>query len=289
MAEKKMSRDEWAAKYGLAWAVLESDPGLKSVFGKAVAGKWTPEKFTAELRKTNWYKTHGESWRQTEALRLTDKATYKANVAQNVSSLRALAAQMGATLTGAQISELAESFYRFGYSETQARATIARYVGVHEAGTLRGEAQSAAEKLRAIAVANGQRYSDNWYLKAARGVTGGTQDIATYEAQIRADAAGTYKMYKDRILAGEDMSDIASNYINRYAQILEVDPQSIKLSDRLIDAALTGTTPDGKPAVQSMSDFTKALKADPRWKKTDNARDEIAGTMYSIGRMMGFA
>ena len=74
-----------------------------------------------------------------------------------------------------------------------------------------------------------------------------------------------------------------------HAQILEVDPQSISLSDRLIDSALTGSTPDGKPSVQSMSDFTKALKADPRWKKTDNARDEIASTMYSIGRMMGFA
>lgn len=287
---KPLTRAEWAAKFGLALALVQSDTGLLNLFNKAISTKMSEAAFSAALRQTTWYTRHSESWRQAETTYQTDRQTYNAHKAETRASLVALAGQMGAALDKTAMDTLADNVYRFGYNDAQAKALLASYVNVSkDTGDYMGGAQGVASALRKIAYDNGMKYSDDWYKTAVMAVVGGTGDIGTYTGQIRAEAAGTYKQYADRLKAGEDVRAIASNYIQRYAQVLEVNPDEVDLNDKLIDQALTQQTPDGKPGTQSMTDFTRALKADPRWAKTDNARDEMSSSLYSIGKLMGFA
>ena len=51
-----LSDAELSAQYGFAMSVLNGNPELKALFQRAVAATYTPDRFQAELRGTQWYK-----------------------------------------------------------------------------------------------------------------------------------------------------------------------------------------------------------------------------------------
>ena len=53
------------------------------------------------------------------------------------------------------------------------------------------------------------------------------------------------------------------------ANVLEVNPDTIKLDDRYIDTALS--------TLPNFTDFNKMLRNSPQWEYTTNAREEAAG------------
>src|SRR5437867_7698434 len=59
-ASTPLSRGATAEDYGFVEALFDSNPELKKLFNKAVKGGWEAKKFQAELRDTNWWKTHSE-------------------------------------------------------------------------------------------------------------------------------------------------------------------------------------------------------------------------------------
>jgi hypothetical protein len=67
-------------------------------------------------------------------------------------------------------------------------------------------------------------------------------------------------------------------------QILEMPDNAINPFDSHIQKALRN---DGKTGVMSITDFQKALKNDPRWATTKNAREEASGYANSILRSFG--
>ena len=291
--EDRLNAQDLAAEYNYAYALLMSDPELKKMFNDALAdkkGQWTPEKFAAKLRTTKWYRTHTESWRNTEALRVTDPATYKKDVAQAVANVKSQAAALGATLTGTEVASLAEKFYRYGYSEAQVRQTLATYIDPPAVGgALRGEAGTVEEQLRQVALRNGQKYSDTYYFNAAKAVASGKTDIQAFTDQVRQDAATAYPVFADKITAGMDVADLASGYTNKLAQTFELDPNQVGLDDPFIKDALGGMDPaTGEPKAMGMWDFEKKLRADPRWSGTKQAKDAADGATYSVLKTFGF-
>ena len=48
------------------------------------------------LHNTKWWRTHEAAWRQIEALRLTDPASYGSRIKDEANRAKAYAAQMGA-------------------------------------------------------------------------------------------------------------------------------------------------------------------------------------------------
>jgi len=291
--EDKLSAQDLAAEYNYAYALLMSSPELKKLFNEALKdpkGQWTPEKFASKLRTTNWYRQHTESWRNSEALRVTDPAQYKADVAQSLANVKAMATQLGATLTSAEQTSLATRFYRLGYSENQVRSAMAAFIDPPSmAGDLTGEAGAVEDQLRLVALRNGQKYSDNFYFKAARAVVSGKTDIAAFTDQVRADAATTYPVFADKITAGMDVADLASGYVNRVASTFELDPNQVGLDDPYVKEALGGMDPaTGTPTAMGMWDFEKKLRADPRWAQTKQAKDAADGAAYSVLKTFGF-
>lgn len=295
MAERKPDRlnaTDLAAEYDFAYALIMSDPELKRLFRQALRdpkGQWTPQKFMAKLRTTKWYQEHSESWRTTEALRLTDPAEYKRQIDASEASVEAYAASMGATLTDDQVKNLAWTFYRQGYGEQQIKAAMAAYIKPPDmAGGLAGVAGEVEDELRALAERNGMTYGDSFYLNAARQVAGGTVDIATFTDQIRNEAATQYPIYRDKIVAGMDVADLASGYVQRMAATYEVDPTQISLQDPKIKAALGGIDGEGNPTAMGLWDFEKSLRSDARWGSTKQARDSFDSAAAGILRAFGF-
>jgi hypothetical protein len=288
----KLSASELAIEYNYAYALLMSDPELKALFNKALTdktGQWTAQKFAAKLRTTDWYKKHNEAWRTSEALKLTDPAEYKKQIASSEAAVKAQAAAMGVTLSQSEITSLGWKLYRYGYSEERVRSTIATYIDPPEpGGSMVGEAGDVENELRMIAQRNGQKYADSFYFNAAKAVIAGTTDIQAFTDQVRKDAASSYPVFADKITAGMDVADLASGYVNRMAQTFELDPEQIGLDDPYIKQALGGMAQDGTPTAMGMWEFEKSLRADPKWAQTKQARDAADDTAMSVLRTFGF-
>lgn len=289
----RLNAEDLAAQYNYAYALLQSDKELKELFNQALTdktGQWTQAKFVAKLRTTTWYRTHSETWRTSEALRLTDPEAYKAKGQEWLAKTRNVASTLGATLTDKEAADLSLTFYRLGYTDEQMNAALAAHINPPAMpGGLGGQAGQVEDLLRQTAQKNGQRYSDSFYLEAARGVVAGTADIAQWTDKIRADAASAYPVFADRIRSGMDVADLASNYMTKMADTLEIPVEDVTLADPHIKNALGGLdVTTGEPTAMGLWDFEKSLRSDPRWARTKQAKDQADAATMSVLQSFGF-
>ena len=94
------------------------------------------------------------------------------------------------------------------------------------------------------------------------------------KTKIQNTAKVRYQNLGQYIDQGLSVRDIASQYINKMANVLEVNPDTIKLDDRYIDTALS--------TLPNFTDFNKMLRNSPQWEYTTNAREEAAGYANKI-------
>jgi hypothetical protein len=99
-----------------------------------------------------------------------------------------------------------------------------------------------------------------------------TLEIA--KTKIQNTAKFRYQNLASFIDQGLSVKDIASQYINRMANVLEVNPETVKLDNKYIDNALTNNL--------NFTDFNKVLRGSPEYPYTDGARTEAAGYLNWI-------
>lgn len=277
------------ADVGWNKAILTTYPELAALFRRGVAEGWSPEHLTAQVRNTKWYKTNTETWRLTEIKRLTDPKSYTQDWNSVKNDLVAQAAQLGATLTGNTLTRAVNQVYRFGLKGQDVTKLLSTYITEHN-GVMGGAAGTAQQNLRQLAQLNGVSYNDDWYSTAARGVVSGTRTAQDYENDIRTQAASAFPVYADQIKSGQNVSDIASPYVQRMSTLLELNPTDVNLFDPHIREALSGRNPDtGKAQAKSLWQFENDLRKDPRWQFTNNARQTTANVANSILQRWGLS
>jgi hypothetical protein len=94
------------------------------------------------------------------------------------------------------------------------------------------------------------------------------------KTKIQNTAKVRYQNLGQYLDQGLTVKDIASQYINKMANVLEINPDTIKLDDRYIDSALS--------TLPNFTDFNKTLRSSPQWEYTTNAREEAAGYANKI-------
>jgi hypothetical protein len=94
-------------------------------------------------------------------------------------------------------------------------------------------------------------------------------------------------MYKAFAPAMKDnnrtLYEVTNSYRKQMADLLEVDASAITWKD-LMDKAVDSTTGNAR----TFADFTKALKKDPMWQYTKNAKETYSGMALDIAKMFGF-
>lgn len=96
-----------------------------------------------------------------------------------------------------------------------------------------------------------------------------------------------YAQYSDLFKQGTDLSDIAMSYRQRAANLLEVDIDSIGITDPMVQTAL-GFTLEGKPASMPMYEFEKQVRKSDAWNMTDQAMEQYTDLGETILRNFGF-
>jgi hypothetical protein len=150
--------------------------------------------------------------------------------------------------------------------------------------TLGGLSGRRLQVLRQTAVANGFDLEkdfagqlDNWLTRMSKG-----EDIETFNSIIRnAAKIGLPEEIGKMLDQGMNLETIMTPYRNARASILEENPDSIPLNE-LVQSAITdnGFVPVFK--------FKINQRKNPKWKDTDNARQEASTVAYNILRDFGF-
>ena len=288
-AAKQMTPEELAASYGWSYGFLNGNPDLKKKFDQAAKESWSPQKFQAEVRDTEWWKKTSETARQAELMKSTDPATYQATVNATTIKIQQLASEIGAAIPQSKLAGIVESAIRTGLDsdEDGLRNILGQYVTFTKDGTLKGEAGMHEFTMRQYAAQMGVKISDQAVKNQAQLVVRKMATTQDFESQIREQAISAFPGYEEQINAGATMKDIASPYEQMMAKELELPASPDGLDDQLIRSALNGLNSDGKPTGMSLTDFQSAIRNDPRWASTTQARDKSLDIGVSVLRDMG--
>jgi hypothetical protein len=275
--------------------------------------------FTRRLGLTDWAKTGAEEWRTRSAekreykdllgkfenqlaLAATDtdkakiqekidtlksKSTYARGVASSKAAILKIASGLIGTPSPEVLDALATEIYDSSIEDDPnliRDKVLARFKYTPDA-VLGGSAGANLTALKQAAAANGfdlqEVYGDklnDWITRMAQG-----ESVETFKSLIRDRAAiGLPDKVANLLRQGLDLEDIYSPYRNIMASVLELEPDSIKLTDPALTNAF------GADRELPLYEFKRSLRKDARWQYTDNAREEVSSAALGILRDFGF-
>jgi hypothetical protein len=285
-------KDALASDYGYALAVIDSDPELTELFNQAWAAKkdkkvgdWSSALFVAKLRKTKWFKSRTAAQRQfyIDSNDPAQRKTLEAQLAAGRASVENLAKKAGAVLEENQVAFLARESKLNGWTDLQLANAINKHIEYKKDPTtgvksLFGQAGVSETELRGFARSMGVSVTDDWIVKQAK-LSSNTGDTKLAQDWIRARAKELYSPYANE-LDSSTLEDLSYNYRKSMADHLELDVDEIKVQDPTIAKFMS--TPNVEGQKQSLWDFEKQIRKDPRWAKTKNAKESANSTVNSI-------
>jgi hypothetical protein len=227
---------------------------------------------------------------------------YEQKIAQITNDLIKQARTLGSVIDEGQAKLIAEDLYIHNQDTDEAVKTRRLVSGIRPvAGMIAGRitedysglALQNYQGLQQIAKRNGFRLEDI----LPRGADGkpmaaqdtlqrlalGELDPTRLEQDVRKLAAiGQPQFVRDLLGQGIDLDEIYSPYRKTMANILELDPGQIDLTDPTLRMGI-----NDKGDV-NLYDYSKALRQDSRWQYTGNARQEVSDAALTVLRNFGF-
>lgn len=280
--------------YGLSASLMESDPDLANLYSEAVAGTWSQDQFVAALQATDWWKNNSETTRQLLASKNSDPAKYQQDIANQIPVLQEQATKLGVHLSTQGMHSLASMSLMMNMNTAQIDAFLSKYLELNQQGHFLGYAGQVELGIREYARDMGVPLTDDYVKNAVKGIVGGSDSLQARRAHIQTQAEMAFPAYADQIKKGMTVGAIAAPYLATQAKIWEQDPNSIDLFNPTLRGALTKTTAakegePGTPAQVPLYDFETQLRQDPRWLKTNNARESLTGSASKVLTDMGLA
>jgi hypothetical protein len=286
-----------AADQSTAWdiplAVIKSDPKLEELFNQAWAAQkkgeeWTKETFTTKLQALDWYKEKSVAQRKYYTLSRdpAQAADFAAQIASNKATVQDVAGMLGASLTDAQLEEVARTNLQNGFNESELKNVIAGYinfsglVGAEKIGSLFGLAGETEDDILRWAKQNNVTVSNDWVLQQVRGVASGNFDVSKAKEYITNIAKQNYSGWADKIDAFNTVEDLSAGYRQIIATELGESVDKIDLTNKFLDTAMRSLDEKGKPI--SDQAFVKTLRKTDDWANVSKNKDKIYGLAEDI-------
>lgn len=279
-----------AEQYGLVKGLIDSEPELRKLFGQAVKEGWTADKFKAKLANTTWWKTHNETQRKYLIKYHTDPAQFwedRENAKFKISEMSNQLGLWNAIGNEKLMNDLIWGVLYNGWSDSELKYHIANNLNFSPEGNLAGAGGEFQNKMASAAWANGVRLDKGWYMNYYKMILQGVSTEQQALQDIRNRAAAMFPGFKEQIMAGQNMIDIASPYLTGMSNILELNPGSLDLFDNTIISALNYKDKNGVTGAKPIWQFEVDLRKDPRWMKTNNAREGLMGVAHKVAQDFG--
>lgn len=279
-----------AEQYGLVQQLIDSVPELGNLFREAVAGQWAPDKFKARMQNTTWWRTHTEKQRQYLIKAYQDPASFNEDRENAKFKISEMANQLGAwNLIGNDkiMNDMIWGVLYNGWSDAELKFHVANILTFSPEGNLAGAGGEFQNKMTTAAWQNGVRLDKSWHMNYWKMILQGVSTEQQALQDIRNRAAAQFPGLREMIFAGQNVIDIASPYMQTLANILELNPQRIDLFDHLIIGALNNKNDNGVSGVKPLWQFENELRRDPRWFKTNNAREGLMTVAHKVAQDFG--
>jgi len=268
------TQEDVLGQYGFVGLLAKAIPELNAILQRATREQWTPDRFVQTVADSGWYKTTAATQREWITKQITDPASAAAEALAGADKVRNLSQQLGLAMPSVQdagahwlhtrmfnLDEAATTAYLFrkltpdqGQGGAYGRLVSDMFKMAHDygysSGDLSGEILETARRT----------FADS-----------GQGDATAWQSKMTAYAEAFYAPYKDDIRGGKTVADIAKPVVDRVAQLLEVNPANVDLTDPLIKKAMTQWNPEGR--AYSLREIEDQTRRDARWKATDNAKE----------------
>jgi len=301
-------------KYNMPDILFKNVPSLGALLQRYVNDELTDAQFRREIELDPWYRSNSKEIKARyvqlfnyEDLVRTGRAVGNTDYEQQINKIVRGIQAKARELTGIDIPQdqaelLAKDLYIYNLDTDDAVVTerLVRFIrptagmigGVPTLG-YGGEALKNYQALQATAKANGLRIEDLLPRDAtgtpmtAEGILQqialGKVDMTRIAQDARKLAAlGQPDYVKDLLGQGYDLDTIYSPYRSAMASMLELDPNTISLSDPALRMGIS------KEGDMNLYDFERALRKDNRWQYTQQARGEVADVALRVLRDFGF-
>lgn len=266
------------SKYGIGEALLNHPiygAEIKEIFALLDAGKLAEAE--EAYFKSAWGKLDADA-QNNILLQLENDKLYKERLRSWKVRIKRQLAQRGLKADDATLDQ----YFLDGIDDETIFDDLAGGIAATEAA---GEIGNALDALRSVARANGFNLEkdfglqlDGWLQRISRG-----ESLDDFTRLIRQQAKlGLPEKVGALLDEGLDLDNIYAPYRTRMANLLEVTPDSISLDDPLLRSAY------GQDKEMSLYDFQRAVRKDPRWQYTDNARQEVSSVALQVLRDFGF-
>jgi len=195
----------------------------------------------------------------------------------------------GAVLTADQFSKIGTDALMFAWNGDQLKQHLAAYVKAGTGGQYAGGAAALQYQYTQLAEQYGEKIDPVYMGHLIRNTDMGTVTADRVRNEMIARASSHYPSLAPRLAGGETVQQIADPYIQSQAKILELNPNTIPLSDNSVQSALSSTDAKGQPATKSVWQFEQDLRNDPRYMKTQQAQDATMGMAHQVLQDWGVA
>ena len=152
--------------------------------------------------------------------------------------------------------------------ELLAAKFVNKYIDTKGVQNVGGIVGSNLSTLRKLALDYNITLSDADIRKEAINSLTDKNALENFKVKMQKIAKVRYPNFAQSIDEGLTIKDIASPYVNKMSNLLEVNPNTINLDNRYVDKALTSN--------MNFTDFDKLLRNTPEFPYTNNARSEAA-------------
>jgi hypothetical protein len=286
---------------------LSQIPELNAVYQKVRnpdgSFKYDAATIATMINDTDWYRLNGP----TVAQKLLDRIkggenNYREGVNEFRLSASKVATDLGLDASDPTVSNylsaLGENAYLHGWTTTQIEGVITSnpdIVKKIKGGLYAAQVQNVADyaNTMGVIVSAGDRTNYTQRLVGLVDKNGvrvrSTED--DIKAEIRKNTATKYGVFADQINAGVSLWDLTSNYRQKAADLLEVDPDTIKWDDPLFKDGKIFQSVDPKDpskiVARPLWEADKMIRGDERWQYTKNANDQYDKYAYSILQKFG--
>lgn len=253
----------------------------------------TDQEYASIQSKYDWFKKNDAdrlaAEKQMAEDRLNGTNNYQAAVDLNRVTLKEMATQYGFSLDGNTLDRLANQMKYENWEPAEARAALQSQLESMTSGDFVGRAGDIQNQLQDWAAKNGLDIPATTLQRMIASGAFGQQSVDDMKAELRKTyLAGAFPAWGDKIANGADPYDLAAPYRAAAAKLLEVDEGSVGFNDPLLQKAMQGTGPDGKPTTVPLYEFQRMVRNDPRWQKTDNAYATYSSVADDVLKMFGF-
>lgn len=296
-----VTKSQQADEYSYPMAVINSDTtgSLAKVFNEAWAAEksgaaWTQEKFNIKLTSTAWYISRSKAQREYDAMAADPRQNtdLAARTTTQLSTVTNLAKQQGVHFSSTELAKIAKDSLRNGYSSDEVNKIFANTIKTRKGGikgffdNISGETGVGANKTDILdwAKKNGVAVTNDWVTGQLDQILAGAHDAQVSKDYITKLAKDSFPAHADKIDAKASVMDLAQNYIQKIAGMLEVNVADVDLSNQHLQNALK---PDDNGKSKNLTQVEQELRGTSDWAKTNNAKETTNSVINNILNKFG--